>query len=298
MSIGRLSVTGGMVIARLALAVVGIASALLVVLVAALPKAALADACPNAAERFGPSANLSECRAYELVSPRIKGDNSTLSEIHGFADGQHVFYSSLLPLPGSQSGEEEMVVSSRTPEGWVTTPLSVPAGPGEPYGFNEGGTSFGNGFPLIHSVSFAGDFSAAFVNSPLQYGELDQNKQWNMFRVAVPSGAASIESLPEGGPMTEALINPPNNSVSVPGSFFAGNSGDGSRVYFDTTPVNAPQGGKEETVVQPLKGLTPGTTYHYALIASDSTGRSLDRTRRSRPIPLHRRPSARAARRT
>jgi sugar lactone lactonase YvrE len=39
-----------------------------------------------------------------------------------------------------------------------------------------------------------------------------------------------------------------------------------------TSVVNAPQGGKEETIEESVKGLTPGTTYHYALIASDSKG--------------------------
>jgi hypothetical protein len=209
----------------------------------AVPAIASAESCPNAAERFGPSANLPDCRAFELVSPAVKGDNSSFSGIHGFADGAHVLFSSVLPLPGSGSGEEGNALSSRTPDGWVTTGLSVPAGPGKPYGYNEGSTNFGVGYDLIHTVSLSSDFSSAFVDSPMQYGALDQNEQWNTFRVQIPSGAVSIESLPEGGPMTEALIDPPNvisttdekEGYYVPGAFIAGNSADGSRVYFETT---------------------------------------------------------------
>jgi hypothetical protein len=212
----------------------------LAVLLAGLVAASVASAegsCPNAAERFGPSANLPDCRAYELVTPRFKEDNSTLSAIHGFADGQHVFFTSLLPLPGAQNGQEEGVLSSRTPQGWVTTPLTPPAGPGEPVGFGVKTGSFGLDFNLIKAVSFATDFSAAFVNSTFQYGELDQNKQWDTFRVAIPSGASSIESLPDSGPMTEALINPPTNygGEYTPGAFVAGSAANGSRVYFETT---------------------------------------------------------------
>jgi hypothetical protein len=244
----------GVSLAVLGVAFIAILSVLWLLLV---PVTAFGDSCPNASLRFGPSANLPDCRAYELVSPAVKADNSSLFEIHGFADGEHVWFGSVLPVPGAQSGEEGESLSSRTPQGWITTPLSVPAGPGEPYGFNSGKNSLSDS-PLIHAVSFTSDFSAAFVNSPMQYGSLDQNTQWNMFRVDIPSGAVFIESLPDGGPMTEALIDPPNVGSTTergslyytPGAFIAGNSADGSRVFFETTvklPVAA--GSPEDTHV-------------------------------------------------
>lgn len=207
-----------------------------------LPASASADACPNAAMRFGPSANLPDCRAYELVTPRFKGDNSTLFSIHGFGDGNHVVYESFLPLPGAQSGQLQTALSSRTSAGWETTPLTVPAGSGEPFSL-ESELHLGNGFNLTGTVAFTGDFSSAFIDSQFQYGELDQNKQWNTFRVDTTSGSASIEGLPDSGPLTEELIAPPNlwqtttNNAAeyVPGAFIAGNSADGSRVFFETT---------------------------------------------------------------
>jgi hypothetical protein len=251
------------------------------VLMGLLPAVSVADSCPNAAERFGPSVNLPDCRAYELVTPRFKGDNSSLELVHGFADGEHVFYSSILPMPGSGSGEEGQALSSRTPEGWVTTPLTIPAGPGEPYGYNEGSTGLTAGARLIHAVSFTGDFSAAFVNSPFQYGALDQNKQWNMFRVGVPSGAVSIESLPEGGAMTEALIDPPNVDSTttlpprnyVPGAFIAGNSADGRRVFFETSvklPVAAGSPEDTHTTGNELFERHDGHTYLAGLLPGGS----------------------------
>jgi hypothetical protein len=218
--------------------------ALGIVLMGVLPGSAMAESCPNAALRFGPSVNLPDCRAYELVTPRIKGDNSSFAKIRGFADGEHVMFESILPLPGAQSGQFEMGVSSRTPSGWVTTSLAMPAGSGEPFGLNGGRSApLGTGLDLLSTVSFTSDFSAAFIDAPFQYGELDQNKHWNTFRIGIPSGAASIESLPDGGAMTEELIDPPNfyststffREAFFPGAFLAGNSSDGSRVFFETT---------------------------------------------------------------
>jgi hypothetical protein len=39
-----------------------------------------------------------------------------------------------------------------------------------------------------------------------------------------------------------------------------------------TSPISAGKGGKEKIVDQPLKGLSPGTTYHYVLIATSPAG--------------------------
>jgi hypothetical protein len=203
-----------------------------------VPVAASADSCPNAAERFGASANLPDCRAYELVTPMIKEDNDYLAAIHGFSDGNHVDVMSFLPYPGAENGQVANTLSTRTGSGWVSTSLTPPQGPGEPDEFrsqdNLGQYSF--------QVSFTSDFSAAFVNSPYVADPLDQDRTMDDYRVDIPSHATSLAALPDNGSMTEALVNPPGvyneNSeghLNMIGTFVAGNSADGSHVFFETS---------------------------------------------------------------
>jgi hypothetical protein len=194
------------------------------------PAAASAEeACPNAALRFGPSANLPDCRAYELVTPAVKEDNNFIFGAYGFGDGEHVYFISTQPLPGAKNGSEQHVLSSRTPTGWITTSLTTPPGPGI---FQEPNNS--------GAVSFTSDFSAAFVESTFAADPLDQNRFSDVYRIAIPSGSASLESLPDTGPMTEELYAPPpgvtyeGESGTPQGSFTAGNSADGNRVFFES----------------------------------------------------------------
>jgi hypothetical protein len=187
------------------------------------------EACPNAALRFGPSANLPDCRAYELVTPAVKEDNSLIFGAYGFADGEHVYFASILPLPGAKDGAEQGALSSRTPAGWITTPLTVAQGSGVTPNFATSDAVAG----------FTSDFSAAFVGTPFAADPRDQNIYPDVYRIDIPSASASIESLPDTGPMTEELYAPPPGVTyegeSTPqGSFVAGNSADGSHVFFQT----------------------------------------------------------------
>lgn len=93
--------------------------------------AASADSCPNAQFRTGPSANLPDCRAYEMVSPADTNGapvnppaaNSDVSAVSG--DGQHVFYVSSTAFPGATSAPAfEQYLSTRTATGWTTTDLA------------------------------------------------------------------------------------------------------------------------------------------------------------------------------
>jgi hypothetical protein len=214
------------------------------------PVAAWADACPNAAERFGASANLPDCRAYELVTPQIKADNSLLVEIDGTPDGEHVLMTSILPFPGAEGGEPQSDISIRTPSGWATTALSSPQGPGELDNLKSEDT--GN---MPSHASFTSDFSAAFVDSPFASDPLDQNIAYNVYRVAIPSGKSSLASLPDSGPMTEGDYHPPGvETGELSGAFIAGNSADGSHVLFTTlgriptapgTPADTHESGNE-----------------------------------------------------
>jgi hypothetical protein len=219
---------GGVTRARAVVLTALLFTTLAMALVALAPgNASAEEACPNATLRFGPSATLPDCRAYELVTPAVKEDNSFIFGAYGFSDGEHVYFTSDLPLPGAQAGSEEAALSSRTPSGWITTPLTVSQGPGQLESIN--------GEAAVH-VSFASDFSAAFIESPFAASPLDQNLDPDVYRVDIPSGTSSLESLPDTGPMTQELYGPPptpGNEVPE-GSFPAGNSADGSRVFFET----------------------------------------------------------------
>src|SRR5580704_3285580 len=221
MSLRNLSPTVGTALAALLLTTLALA-------VLAPASANAEEACPNAALRFGSSANLPDCRAYEVVTPGVKEDNSFIFGAYGFGDGEHVFFASILPLPGAKNGSEQRALSSRTPAGWITTPLTVAAGQGVFQGPNETG-----------SVSFTSDFSAGFIATTYAADPRDQNIRSDVYRVDIPSGSASIESLPDTGPMTEELYAPPpgvtyNEEETPQGSFVEGNSADGSHVFFET----------------------------------------------------------------
>lgn len=196
-----------------------------------LPLPASAETCPNSLLRVGPSANLPDCRAYELVTPMIKGDDSAIGAAegnpYGFPDGDHVAYDSLLPLPGARSGGLENILSSRTSSGWVNTPLAPPAGKGEPIGLTSG-----NSNNTIDEVAYTSDFSAAFLNSSFDTDPLDEDGVVDVYRADLASGAWSLAALPNSGPLTSEY-DPPLAEYS--GTFIAGVSNDASHVLFQSS---------------------------------------------------------------
>jgi hypothetical protein len=109
--------------------------------IAASPAAAV-DNCPNAFFRTGPSANLPDCRAYEIVSPTNAGPHRvTMASIFGFGFGGSFPHSPIAPsadsvvfntgdgaLPGTAaSGSEDRYRAVRGSDGW-TTALIGPTG--------------------------------------------------------------------------------------------------------------------------------------------------------------------------
>ncbi len=203
-------------------------SALAVALVA-LPGTASAETCPNEQIRAEQgSERLPDCRAYELVTPMIKGDNSSIGAVdgtpYGFPDGNHVYYKSLLPMPGALTGSEENALSERTAAGWITVALAPPDGKGEPanpYIGGFGGASF--------ETAFTSDFSEAFINSGFDFDPLDQDEgQPDAYRLNIPSQSWSLAALPESGPLTES------NKAEADGTFIAGISENGSHVLFES----------------------------------------------------------------
>jgi hypothetical protein len=207
-------------------------------LAAALPGVASAGACPNEEVRAEQgSGRLPDCRAFELVTPEIKGDNGNfVANPYGFPDGNHLYYDSILPIAGAGSGSLSNVLSTRTAAGWVNASLAPPSvGPGEPTGtqYPEGNANFAG------EAAFTADFSQAFVDSAFDTDPLDQDydplspqkSTVDAYRVDLSSGAWSLAALPDTGPML-ASFNGPN--LSADGTFIAGVSVNGGHVFFQT----------------------------------------------------------------
>jgi Tol biopolymer transport system component len=202
----------------LLLGVLGVVSAGL------LPGVASAAGCANETLRTGYSANLPDCRAYEMVSPVDKKGGSvnqyTLVELwRSSVDGNRMAFSSSQPFADSQTGEAavDYYVASRGGEGWSTHALLPPQAPV-------------NAIPLLRIFAFSPDLSSyAFEiggessqgqdDPPLVAGEPAATR--NLFVRSTDSGASQLVDVTPPG------VTPPRSSVS-----FEGAAPDLSRVFF------------------------------------------------------------------
>jgi hypothetical protein len=212
----------GLMSLRVRIARVVVLAGVLGLLSGVLPALASAESCPNEEIRAEQgSERLPDCRAFELVTPEIKGDISTIAAAYGFPDGNHVYFRSILPVPGARNGGVENALSTRAPTGWTTTPLTPPAGKGEPISLTQ---SIGGNDDA--DAAFTGDFSAAFVNSGFATDPLDEDSAIDAYRVDLPTGEWSLAALPDSGPLT--------SSTNPMGTFIVGVSENGSNVLFQT----------------------------------------------------------------
>jgi hypothetical protein len=99
---------------------------------------AFADSCPNGAFRIGPSASLSDCRAYELVTPANKESTQDMFAFGAAAekavpaeDGDGVALETTAKLGANPGPGNSMYVFSRTDSGWQMASVHPATGSGE-----------------------------------------------------------------------------------------------------------------------------------------------------------------------
>jgi hypothetical protein len=217
-----------------------------VVLAAAVPTAARAEACSNAQFRSGASERLPDCRVFEQVSPPEKGglDAVTLEPMQpaqssacGPGEACTIAYmnvgSSFAGAPGNEIANA--YVSSRGAGGWLTTPLSPPTPQAPP-----------DSLPRV-TYAFSADLSQAVLRVPEQ--QLTQDAPPNVYNLFLRDGAGEYSLVTTSAP--------PEPPVSGCGScfeeqdvpMFAGASGDFSRIFFEAN--DGLEGAPSGEVVEP-----------------------------------------------
>jgi hypothetical protein len=184
--------------------------------------------CPNQVFRWGSSANLPDCRAYEMVSPvekvgrhigRVQGG---FEPVHSSLDGEKVAFKSGAPFGDAAAGAlVNTYIASRGGSAWSSHALNPP----------QGQTIFDPNFEVAEFDLFQGlgaftpDLSSAWMNN--------FNRQ-----PLAPGGREGVENLYRRDNLTDSY-----EAISVADPFFGpdsyessvgGFSDDGSQVVFMT----------------------------------------------------------------
>lgn len=178
------------------------------------PSPAVADSCPNAALRVGPSASLPDCRAYEQVTPPDKEASNDLfapdNTEHSLAapNGGKVLLQTGSAFGPDPDGVGQTYVFSRGATGWKMTPIT-PA--------NAGVTHYD---PTVFSPDLSNIGIATWTAAA------DKSNVAQDLLLGAPGGPyTSVASAPPGG-VTDTFI--PDGGVQM----FTGGSSDLSRVLF------------------------------------------------------------------
>lgn len=126
--------------------------------------------CPNEAARVGPSANLPDCRAYELVTPPDTNGVRPGGLIDGFnspgltLDGSNVIYHTGVLKGTDATGVGDVYEATRTSSGWTSSLVSPSAKQSSFFGFN--GVSADHDYAFWTSTMTGTPSAASYVRYP------------------------------------------------------------------------------------------------------------------------------------
>lgn len=213
---------------RLRLALAGLLAVAAIAVLAS--PATAAAACPNESLRAGSSAQLPDCRAYEMVSPADMNGNGVEQTYAVRGDGDALLYGTLnIVGDEAKSSITGRWVATRDAAGWSSVSLNPPTLGRIPTPYDE---------PVVLDV--AGDFSSAIFGTSYPFDLRDQAPFGN---ISFPGDGDVYRFSP--GPTAEWISHGPNlPDTATIDSSFGGASADLSRVFFETTqPLTAAAAG-------------------------------------------------------
>ncbi len=171
-----------------------------------------AQVCPNEAFRSGPSANLPDCRAYEMVSPLDMEGQSVATNAATAApaptaspDGNSVAWSALGGFGEGASSPGNSVYLSRRGANWSSENISPPVDP-YPFLVLLGGQGFTEGLDkwVIEGGAEPPLTPAAAPGSTNLYARDNASGQFSLLSVGMPEGVLGIELFHASGMSADA----------------------------------------------------------------------------------------------
>jgi hypothetical protein len=177
-------------------------------------------ACPNEGLRGGPSGQLPDCRAYEMVSPVDLNGNGIEQAFAVRDDGERLIYGTINAFGDeAKSSITGKWIATRGVGGWTSTSLNPPTLGRIPSPYDE---------PVV--IGAADDFSSALIGTPYPFDLRDQAPFGGF---STPGDGDVYRVSP--GPSAEWISHGPTlpDTTTIDRSL-GGASADLSRVFFQT----------------------------------------------------------------